>query len=300
MHFLWFYATSYNLDLRNCVKIDVVRQHKPHSEKKMNTVKDIKKGDIFYSEIGKRFYFIQIIHITTGLPAPYDNGQYDYGYFFVVFEKSFTTLPKTIEELDLNTIYRIKYKPTKSILYISHWSETPEIKVKMGRQNSEIYAKYKLAYFGNTEISNAFEPEIVQDFTMPAKCKINENGIIISHSPDGINWFYSRILQDQEKQFEKKKNIQAKYFKDWLEYVDAEAIIKSEKIITTFELEVETKDPKRALKKCVSSLNKLNDKLNFIMTIEAENLFEKLIEISVKFGLTENEAIDIIENNRDW
>ena len=277
-----------------------MRQHKPTFRKKMNTLKDIKKGDIFYSEIGKRFYFIQIIHIATGLPAPYDNGEYNNGYFFVVFEESFTTLPKSIEELDLNTIYRIKYKPTKSILYISHWSETPEIKVKMGRTNCEIHSKHKLIYFGNTKISNAFEPKIVQDFTMPAKFETNEKGIQISHSPDGINWFYSRILQDQEKQLEKKKNIQPKYFKDWLEYVDTEAIIKSEKIIATFELEAETKNLKKALKKCVSAFNKLNDKLNFIMTIEAENLFNKLIELSVKYGLSENEANEIIENNRDW
>ena len=218
----------------------------------------------------------------------------------MVFEESFTTLPKSIEELDLNTIYRIKYKPTKSILYISHWSETPEIKVKMGRTNCEIHSKHKLIYFGNTKISNAFEPKIVQDFTMPAKFETNEKGIQISHSPDGINWFYSRILQDQEKQLEKKKNIQPKYFKDWLEYVDTEAIIKSEKIIATFELEAETKNLKKALKKCVSAFNKLNDKLNFIMTIEAENLFNKLIELSVKYGLSENEANEIIENNRDW
>lgn len=280
----------------------VVRQHKSTFRKTMNTVKNIKKGDIYYSEIGKRFYFIQIIHITTGLPAPYDSGEYNYGYFFVVLEKSFNTLPKTIEELDLNTIYRIKYKPTKTVLYISHWSKTPEIKVEVSPfyTNSEIYAKYKLVYFGNTEISNAFEPEIVQDFTMPAKFETNEKGIKISHSPDDIDWFYSRIRQDQEKQFEKKKNIQPKYFKDWLEYVDADAIIKSEKIIATFELEAETKDPKKALKKCVSSLNKLNDKLNFIMTIEAENLFDKLIELSIKYRLPENEADEIIENNRDW
>jgi hypothetical protein len=266
----------------------------------MNTIKQIKKGDIFYSEIGKRFYFIQIIHIATGLPEPYDNGEYNNGYFFVVFEQSFTTLPKSIEELDLNTIYRIKYKPTKSILYISHWSEAPEIKVKMGRANCEIHAKHKLVYFGNTKISNAFEPKIVQNFTMPAKFETNERGIQISHSPDDINWFYSRILQDQEKQLEKKKNIQPKYFKNWLEFVDTEAIIKSEKIIATFELEAETRDLKKALKKCVSAFNKLNDKLNYIMTIEAESLLNKLIELSVKYGLSENEANEIIENNRDW
>lgn len=55
------------------------------------------------------------------------------------------------------------------------------------------------------KFSNAFEPKIVQDFTMLVKFETNEKGIQILHSPDGINWFYSRILQDQEKQLKKKK-----------------------------------------------------------------------------------------------
>ena len=36
------------------------------------------------------------------------------------------------------------------------------------------------------------------------------------------------------------------------------------------------------------------------MTIEAENLINNLIELSDKYGLSENEANEIIENNRDW
>lgn len=272
----------------------------------MNVVKNTKKGDIFYSEINKRFYFMQIIHITraTELSAEYRNSindyKFNYGYFIVVFDKSFSVLPTTLKELDLNTVYRIKDRPKNSILYISHWSETREIKVKMDRIDCKIHAKYKLVHFGNTKISNSFEPKIIKSFTMSGSCQFDKNRICITASPGDINWVYRCILQDQKKQLKKKKNIQPKYFKDWLEYVDDELIVKTEKIITTFELEAKTQDLKKTLKKCILALNKLNDKENFIMTIEAEHLFDTLIELSVKFGFPENVADEIIENNRDW
>jgi hypothetical protein len=54
------------------------------------------------------------------------------------------------------------------------------------------------------------------------------------------------------------------------------------------------------LKKCVLGINKLNEQYNFIMTIEAEDIYKKLIKISKKQGLTEEETEKIIEENRDW
>ncbi|SHL73587.1 hypothetical protein [Flavobacterium chilense] len=266
----------------------------------MNSIKNPKVGDLFYTEVNKKNFFFQIIHISTGLPAPYDEGNYDYGYFMVVFEKSFSKLPETIEELDLIQIYNIKYKPKKTILYVSHWNNTPEIKVKDGRTNCEKYKKYKLVYFGNTTVSEKFEPEIIRDFTMPAHWDCDNKGVQISHSPDDINWVFSRLIQDEEKKNEKKKDIVPQYFTEWLEFVEADAILKTEKLLTTFETESQTKDCKNALKKCVVALNKLEDKLHFITTIEAENLFDKLIDLAIKYGLSDADADEIIENNRDW
>jgi hypothetical protein len=265
----------------------------------MNITKNIKEGDIFYVEINRKYFFMQVIHITENLPPPYDI-DYKFGYFIVVFEKSFTKLPQSLSELDLKTIYRIKYKPTKSILYVSHWDTLPEIKVKKGLTNWERHTKYKLQLFDNSPISESFIPEIVRDFTMPSKWKINDEGIHISHSPDEINWIYSRIEQDEQKRMEVKKNIQAIYFKQWIDDVEPEAIIKTEKAITTFNADLKTKDLRKALKKCVLAINKLDEKLSFITTIEAEDIHDKLIEIAIKNGLSEQDAFEVIEQNRDW
>jgi hypothetical protein len=267
---------------------------------KMIILKRPNAGDIFYTKIGNKFFFMQLIHITSNLPAPYNIPDFKYGYFIVVFEKSFFKLPKSIEELDLNRIYKVKYKPKDTILHVSHWNEFPEIKIKEGRIDAEKHKKYEPLYFENTNVTNKFEPEIIRDFTMPARCNYDENGINISHSPNDLNWIYSILIQDEQKQNEKKKDIIPKYFKEWLEFVDADAIIKTEKILCTFELECKTKDIRKSLKKCVVAINRLNHKLNFITTIEAENLFDQIIKLSINFGLTDIESNDIIEKNRDW
>lgn len=266
----------------------------------MNSIKSPNIGDLFYTQVNGKFFFMQIIHITTNLPAPYNNGQYNYGYFIVVFEKSFPALPQTIEELDLNKVYKIKTTPKKAILYVSHWTESQEIKVKNGRIDSAKHKKYKLLYFGNADVTNKFEPKILRDFTLPSRNISNENGFIISHSPDDINWIYSRLIHDEEKQNKKKKDVLPKYFNEWLEYVEADAIIKTDKILTSFEIDSQTKDTRKALKKCTLALNKLNEKLQFITTIEAESLIEQMIKLSISFGLNDLESNEIIEKNRDW
>ncbi|MDQ1165346.1 hypothetical protein [Flavobacterium sp. SORGH_AS_0622] len=266
----------------------------------MNSIKNPKVGDLFYTQINRKFFFMQIIHITTNLPSPYNNGQYNYGYFMAVFEKSFSKLPQTIEELDLNRVYQIKSKPKKAILYVSHWNEIPEIKVKDGRIDSAKHKKYKFVYFGNTYVTNKFEPVILREFTLPSRNISDEKGFTISHSPDDINWIYSRLIQDEEKQNEKTKEILPKYFNEWLEYVEADAIIKTEKILTSFELDSQTKDTRKALKKCIVALNKLNEKLQFITTIEAESLVDQIIKLSISFGLNDLESNEIIDKNRDW
>ena len=52
---------------------------------------DIKKGNIYYVEINKTFYFLQIIHIEET-----NDSKNKFGYFLVVFDKTFKTLPTSI------------------------------------------------------------------------------------------------------------------------------------------------------------------------------------------------------------
>jgi hypothetical protein len=249
----------------------------------MKILKDIKVGDIFYTQFSKEYYFLQIIHITKDLPPPYDV-DYKYGYFIIVFEKSFKELPKSIEELDLINIYKIKYKPKNTILFISHWDVLPEIKINPMTEDYKKHSKYEIKYFGNANVSKSFNPEILSEFILPANNTINRDGIEISHTPAGISWIFyifEENVKNKEKEIEEVK-------------------IKMENIIQKYE-EINDKNMvKRALKKCIIGINNLNRKSNFIMTIEAEEIYSKLISISKKYGIKETETEKIIEENRDW
>jgi hypothetical protein len=265
----------------------------------METIKNIKLGDIFYIEINKKYFFMQIIHITKDLPPPYDI-DYKFGYFIVVFEKSFKELAKSTEELDLVNIYKVKYRPKNSILFVSHWDKFPEIKLKPDSTDYKKHSRYNLIYFGNTKISEKFIPDIHYEFIMPAHFTENSDGVIISHSPNDINWIFYILLQDEERRKDKIKNVELRYFEEWKENIDIDIIIKTEKIIQKFDVSDEKNNTQKELKKSVIGINKLNEKNNFIMTTEAENIYDKLVEISIKHGIKEAEAEKIIEDNRDW
>lgn len=262
----------------------------------MNITRNIKKGDIYYIEISKRYFFMQVIHEKI-YATPYDEG-YKHGYFTVVFEKSFKMLPKSTAELDLQTIYKVKDRPKETILYVSIWDNEPEIKVSKWSENFKRYSKFKLHLFGNAPVAEKFNYDIVMDFYLPAQCTYDENAIQISHSPHGIAWIYYMLESDLNFKNKKTQKIETKFLKSWLEDVEPDAIVKTEKALTIFE--ADEKDPKKALKKCIVTLNKWNDKLNFIHTIEREDLYEILIKIALKKDLTEQIAQDLIDQNRDW
>ncbi|MDR1315534.1 MAG: hypothetical protein LBK13_01565 [Spirochaetales bacterium] len=261
----------------------------------METLKDIKEGDIFYIPFNKKYYFMQIIHITKDLPPPYDV-DYKYGYFIILFEKSFNELPETIEDLDLMNIYKIKYKPKDTILFISHWDIAPEIKLNSDMDNYKKYSKYGVKYFGNAKISKEFNPKIDTGFILPAKYKANDDGIRISHTPVDISWIFYRLEEDEKNRNKRFKGIKVKYFKKWLEIIEPEIIIKIENIIQKYENANE--NISRELRKCINAINKLNEKNNFIMTIEAEDIYDLLEELSKKHGIKDFEKT--IEDNREW
>jgi hypothetical protein len=244
----------------------------------MNTLTAVKEGDLYYTQFLKKYYFFQIIRITKDVKPPYKD--HKYGYFIVGFEKPYDELPQSIEELDLVNIYKIKYKPKNTILYISLQNEAPEIKMKTDIDNYKNYSKYNIEYFGNTTVSEKFNPEIVNEDGFYTE---NNDGIIISPTPvyDVSYVFY--IFENDSKNMEDEMK---------------KVAIKKENIIKKYAASADK--IKNELKKCVAGINKLNEKYNFIMTIEAEELYEELVKISKEKGLLEEVAEKIIEDNRDW
>lgn len=216
----------------------------------------------------------------------------------MVFEKSYPAIPDNLAGLDLHTVYQIKYKPKKSLLYVTLSYDTPEIQIVWsdGGYKQRNNAKYQLHYIGNTKVADAFKPEIlVKDIHFTK----NEDDIIISPTPVNFTYIHDRIEQDIEYRNKKCLKITPRYFTDWLEYVEPEAIVKAEKIIDKLNAN-KTDDPKKLLAKTVIAINKLDEKYHFIDTIERENIFDKLIEIAQKQNITSDVATQIIDENRDW
>ena len=272
----------------------------PYLEReKMESLKNIKVGDIFYTQVGKWYYFFQIIHITDDLPPPYDVS-HKFGYFIIVFEKRYEELPKTIDEMDLVNIYNAKYTRKGTVLYISHWDKVPEIKVRPNRIDSDRYSEYEIKHFGNYKVSDELNPKIIRDYTMPANCKFDENGIQVSHTPDSINLIFYVLEQDEILKNKKITKINPKYFKEWTETIEPETIKKMEKIFDKYLDECAKIGVEKALKKCVKSINKLDDTREFIGTIEMEDIISKIFEITKTHQVDEHIIEKVIEENRTW
>lgn len=260
---------------------------------------NIKKGDIFSIFITNKYFFFQVIHIEENLPPLY-NIDYKFGYFIVVFDKTFKVLPNSVEELDLCTIYQPKYILKKTILFVSIWNKEPYIQFNKNLMNYDYKDKFKLNFFANTKVCQDFNPKLAEPFIFAGEHTENSNGIQISHSSLSIQMVIWAILEDEKKKSQKRKLITPVYFKEWVEYVDADCILKTEKALTNFDKITEEKLVKKELKKAIVSVNKIEEKFNFITTIEAEDIYEKLIEISISKGISESEAIEIIETGREW
>jgi len=266
----------------------------------MGKIKDIKQGDIYYFLINQNYYFMQVIHITAGLAKPYDTPAFNFGLFITVFEKKYKTLPQSVHELDLNKVYRIKTKPKKSLLYICDWLEQLQLKLEPDSDAFKLYSKIKIEYFGNYPVSTQFFPELNLQFTLPIEYKQNADGVCISAVPAKLSYIFDRIHDDENNQVKKRRAITPTYFPYWLDHVDIDIVIKMEKILTVFKLDCSTKDVNKALKRCIQSINKLDQKSPFISTIEAENICEKLSELGEDYGMTQQDVYALIEKNRDW
>ncbi|NQX41336.1 hypothetical protein SAMN05421820_107122 [Pedobacter steynii] len=260
---------------------------------------DIKKGDLFYVELNERFFFMQVIHITTDLPAPY-NQAHKFGYFVVVFEKTYKTLPVEIEALELSKVYVTRYLWKKTALYVSMWNSEPNIGFTDELMHYDYKDRYKLQFFANTKVSEPFNPPLIYDFVLPAVSTENEDEITVSHQPLSLQMLLWALLEEEKKRNAKRKNITPLYFNSWKEEVEPDHILKAEKVITALQLNANPKGLDKALKKAVVALNKLDEKLGFIGTMEAEDLYECLLAIAVNAGLEEERALEIIESTRDW
>jgi len=266
----------------------------------MKKIKDLKRGDIYYFQINQNYYFMQMIHITAGLPEPYDAPVFNFGLFITVFEKKYKTLPKSVHELDLNSVYRIKTKPKKSLLYICDWLEHLQMKLEPDSDAYKLYSKIQIEYFGNYPVATQFFPELALQFTLPIEYKQNTDGVCISAVPAKLSYIFDRIYDDENDQIKKRKTITPTYFPQWLDHVDIDIVIKMEKILTIFEVDSLKKDVNKALKRCIQAINKLEQKTPFISTIEAENICGKLTDLSEDYGMSQQDVYALIEKNRDW
>lgn len=257
---------------------------------------DIKVGDIFYVDINSTYYFLQVIHIEQTTES-----KDKFGYFLVVFNKTFKTLPVSIDELDLQKIYQPKYIWKKTTLYAGIWNAEPHIEFRKDMMYYDLKDKYKVVYFGNSAVSRSFDPEIVMyNSSSSSYVEYNDADIQITHQPLALQVILWGLEQEEKGKTKKKLSIKPQYFKEWLEYIDAENIVRTEKIIAKFESSSNQKGLLTVLKKSVLSLNKLDEKESFITTIEAENVIDKLTEIALSKGLNESEVTQQIEKNRSW
>jgi len=260
---------------------------------------NIKKGDLFYVELNERFFFMQVIHITTDLLAPYHQ-DHKFGYFMVVFEKTFKTLPTGIEALELSKVYVTRYLWKKTALYVSMWNKEPNISFTDKLMHYDYKDRYKLQLFANTGVAEQFDPPLVYDFVLPGTTSENEENITVSPQALSLQMLLWALLEEEKKRNEKRKNVEPLYFKSWKDEVEPDHILKAEKVITVLKLNADPKSLDKALKKAVVALNKLDERLGFIGTIEAEDLYECLVDTAVKAGLPEEKALEIIDSSRSW
>jgi hypothetical protein len=256
---------------------------------------DIKTGDIFYVEINKTFYFLQIIHIEHT-----NDRKNKFGYFLVVFEKTFKVLPTSIADLNLQKIYQPKYLWKKTTLFAGIWNNEPNIKFRKDLMYYDLKDKYLLSYFDNTTVCQNFDPQIIYEFAPQNRSESNNDGIEITYQHLALQVIFWGLEQEEKGKTKKKLSVKPKYFTEWLEYVDPAKIVKTEKLIAKFENNTDRKTALIELKKSVIGINKLDEKETFITTIEAENLIEKLTDIALSKGFDNAEVRQQIETNRTW
>ena len=258
--------------------------------------KNAKEGDIYYFVIDKRYYFLKIAKIVKDKAL--------FKYFIVVFEKSYSKLPASSDDVDFKSIYKIKYKPKNHLLHIMYTTDTSEIKIDRNDIAYENKDKYDFHYWANENDKGEYNPKIIFDSSDTfhfGEVEIeDENGIRLLADSAKVGYLFGRIEEDLKHKNKKMLKISPKYFPHWADDVEVDIIIKMEKLFDKYLEECNKIGVEKALKKCVKSINKFNEKEYFIYTIESENIFDKIFEITKPFSIDESVIEKIIEENREW
>ena len=258
--------------------------------------KNAKEGDIYYFVIDQRYYFLKIVKIVKDKTL--------FEYFVVIFEKSYSKLPENNDDVDFRNIYKIKYKPKKHLLYILYTTETSELKIDRFDGAYRYKDKYDFHYWAKENDKNEYNPKIILDSSDTLHFgevkPTDENGIMLFAESAKIGYLFDRIENDIKHKNKKIQKISPKYFPHWTDDVEVDIIIKMEKLFDKYLDECKKIDVEKALKKCVKSINKLNEKEYFIYTIEAEDIFDKIFEITKQYPVDESVVEKIIEENREW
>lgn len=114
----------------------------------------------------------------------------------------------------------------------------------------------------------------------------------------------NKLKQAQAKPRTIQVLLEKKRFSMWLGFIDNKIVNEVNSIFKKciqqiIQLEKPVKNKQKALiKECIISINKLNEKEEFIYTSEAEDLFEELCEIVESIGI--EDAEECIDQWRDW
>lgn len=263
--------------------------------------KNAKEGDIYYFLIDKKYYFLKIIKTATRLLETKFNEKITFfRYFLIVFEKSYSKLPNDKIETDFVNIYQIKHKPKNALLYTLYEDRTVELKID---ERDALYEKkemFDLHYWKNEGDKNEYCPKIITENVSPIEWTANENGVQISPTPAKMGYIFGRIESDLKHKNKKLQKITPKYFLHWVNEIDTDIIIKMEKIFDKYLSECNKNGIEKPVKKCIKSINKLDENEHFIGTIEREDIIAKLFEITKPYNIDEKIMEGIIEENRDW
>jgi hypothetical protein len=256
-----------------------------------------KEGDIYYFIVEKKYYFLKIIKIDTRTVETKLNGKEKlFCYYIIVFEKSYSKLPTNRNEMDFVNVYRIKYKPKNTLLYITCEYNTMELKIDKEDALYKTKELFNLHYWLNEGDRNEYIPKII---IKRVSWTENENKILVSPTGAKIGYILDRIIDDIKYKNKKILKVSPKYFSRWINEIDTDIIIKVEKILNKYLEEYNKISVEKSLKKCIKDINKLDKIEHFIGTIEAENIFDTIMEIS-KGNYDKNIIEKIINENREW
>ena len=257
-------------------------------------IKDFKIGDVYYVEMNKTFYFFQIAKIL--LPTVESDNKY--AIFMVALKQTFKRIPNSLEELNLSEVYIFKYIWKNYSFFCQFLEDDVHLKFDKRLMYYDLKDKYKLQFFGNATVPEKYEPELIFPPTRNFYGKSTDDCIWITPcGASSVNVFFWVLNQEDTKKNKKQKPYDALYFEYWKEFVENNHIKKIEGFL--YKWQQSDKNTEAEMKKCLKSINDYEAKNGVIYTTEAEDLYQKMIDIAKEKEISEDKAINILEN-RMW